>query len=252
MSLAISTLRLNLESVRTRIEIAAARAGRSPDSVTLVAVTKTVPPEVVQAAYELGVRTFGENRVQEARDKLAAIGSSPAFSEGLRERASSGPGHGDVRWHMVGHLQRNKAHLAITLFDVIESVDSLALAETINRLALNTGIVVPVLLQVNVSQEPTKHGFSVAELWAAIESILGLPALSVRGLMTIAPIAPDPERVRPVFRATRLLRDELQHRFPGASLPELSMGMTDDFEVAIEEGATMVRIGRAIFGPRDA
>ncbi len=248
--MADSDLRLNLESVLARIGAAAARVGRPPGSVKLVAVTKTVPPERVEAAYELGVRSFGENRVQEARDKLSALASDPSCGAGLRERASAGPGRGDVRWHMVGHLQRNKVHLAITLFDVIESVDTLTLAETLNRLALNAGIVVPVLLQVNVSQEPSKHGFSVAELWSAFESVLGLPALNVRGLMTIAPIAPNPERVRPVFRATRQLKDELERRFPGASLPELSMGMTDDFEVAIEEGATIVRIGRAIFGQR--
>lgn len=251
MSLLNDVLERNLRQVQSRIEAAAVRSGRSPASITLVAVTKTVGAEHVEAASRLGIRDFGENRVQEARDKLAAIAQGASHTD-LRERATAGPGHGNIRWHMVGHLQRNKARLAIELFDVIQSVDSLELAELLSRLALNSGKVVPVLLQVNVSREATKFGFSVSELWSVFESVVGLPALDVRGLMTIAPLAPNAEQVRPVFAATRELRDELQRRFPGASLPELSMGMTDDFEVAIEEGATIIRVGRAIFGERPA
>ncbi|MGQ9675013.1 MAG: YggS family pyridoxal phosphate-dependent enzyme [Chloroflexota bacterium] len=244
-----SALERNIRQVQSRIDAAARRSGRSPASITLVAVTKTVSPEQVDAASRLGIRDFGENRVQEARDKLAALAQGAPHSP-VRERALAGPGHGNIRWHMVGHLQSNKARLATELFDVIQSVDSLGLAELLSRLALNSGKVVPVLLQVNLSQEASKYGFSVPELWGVFENIVGLPALDVRGLMTIAPLAATPEQVRPVFAATRELRDELQRRFPGASLPELSMGMTNDFEVAIEEGATMVRIGRAIFGER--
>ncbi len=242
----------NMEAVRARIAAATTRSGRAPGAVTLVAVTKTFGPERVDAAYRLGVRDFGENKVQEARQKLADIAADQTLSAPLRERAARGPGHGDVRWHMVGHLQSNKAKLAVSLFDVVQSVDSLELAELLNRLALNSGAILPVLLEVNVSHEASKSGFDVAELWSVFESILGLPALNVRGLMTIAPLADDPEKARPVFRATRELRDELESRYPGACLPELSMGMTDDFEVAIEEGATIVRVGRAIFGQRQA
>lgn len=249
MSLLDDALERNIRQVQSRIDAAARRSGRSPASITLVAVTKTVGPEQVDAASRLGICDFGENRVQEARDKLAALAQGAPHSP-ARERTLAGRGHGNIRWHMVGHLQSNKARLATELFDMIQSVDSLGLAELLSRLALNSGKVVPLLLQVNVSQEASKYGFSVPELWSVFENIVGLPALDVRGLMTIAPLAATPEQVRPLFAATRELRDELQRRFPGASLPELSMGMTDDFEVAIEEGATMVRIGRAIFGER--
>lgn len=250
MNLADIDLRANLNNLLARIAASARRAGRSPDSVKLVAVTKTVDIDRIEEAYDLGIRDFGENRVQEARSKLDGIAADPSRGAGLRTRAEAGPGHGDVRWHMIGHLQRNKAAQAVSLFDTVESVDSLELAELLSRLALNSGRVLPVLLQVNVSQEPSKHGFSVAALWSAFESLVSLPAIDVRGLMTIAPMVANPERVRPVFRATRQLRDDLQGRFPGFPLPELSMGMTDDFEVAIEEGATIVRVGRVLFGQR--
>ncbi len=214
----------NLRRVRERIAAACERAGRSPDEVTLVAVTKGFPAAAVAEAYDAGLRDFGENRVQEAVPKieaLAASGRSP-------------------RWHLVGHLQTNKVKLAVGLFAILHSVDSVRLAQAISRHARKA---VPILLEVNVAQEASKFGFSPQELPSALDEIARLPKLEVRGLMTVAPLTDDPETVRPVFRRLRELRD-------AAALQELSMGMTDDFEVAIEEGATMVRVGRAIFGPR--
>jgi pyridoxal phosphate enzyme (YggS family) len=240
----------NIAAIQARIERACQKAGRSTDEVTLVAVSKTVGPEQVDLAYRCGLRDFGENRVQEGRDKLTAFAASSTFSAGLRERALEGPGKGDVRWHLIGTLQSNKAKPAVTLFDTLQSIDSLHLAEYINAAALNIGLTVPCLLQVNISQETSKHGFSVTEVWSDFEALIALPAIQVRGLMVIAPLADDQEKVRPVFRAARILRDELQQRFPTTALPVLSMGMTDDFAVAIEEGATVVRVGRAIFGER--
>lgn len=214
----------NLARLRERIVEACERAGRTPDEVTLVAVTKGFPAAVVAEAYDAGLRDFGENRVQEAAPKieaLAASGRSP-------------------RWHLVGHLQTNKVKPAVGLFAILHSVDSVRLAQAISRHARE---VVPILLEVNVAQEASKFGFSPQELPSALDEIARLPNLNVRGLMTVAPLTDDPETVRPVFRRLRELRD-------AAGLEELSMGMTDDFEVAIEEGATMVRVGRAIFGPR--
>jgi len=218
------SLRENLRELDDRIGRAAEKAGRSPDEVTTIAVTKTVGPELVREAFEAGIRHFGENRVQEAGSKirqLTALESTPT-------------------WHMIGHLQTNKVPTAIGLFDLIHGVDSVRLADAIS---LNAQHRMPVLLQVNVSGEPSKSGFPPAEVAAALERIATLPHLEVRGLMTIAPLTNDPEDVRPVFRQLRMLRDSL-------GLKHLSMGMTDDFEVAIEEGATMIRIGRAIFGER--
>jgi pyridoxal phosphate enzyme (YggS family) len=214
----------NLRRVRERVADACRRAGRSPDEITIVGVTKTFPPEAVAEAYRAGLTDIGENRVQEAAGKIplvAAMGVSP-------------------RWHLVGHLQTNKVKTALDLFVIIHSVDSLHLAEAISRRAAAT---VPVLLEVNVAGEGTKFGFAPQEVAEACRSIRALPNLDVRGLMTVAPFTADPEEVRPVFRRLRELRD-------GLGLPELSMGMTDDFDVAIEEGATILRIGRAIFGPR--
>jgi hypothetical protein len=236
------TIASNLAAVRQRLAAAARRAGRSPEEITLVAVTKTVLPTLL-LAYELGLRDFGENRVQEAEAKIA----------------SARPQAVDIRWHLVGHLQTNKAKAAVELFDFIHSVDSLHLAEALDRRAQAAGQRLPVLLEVNVSGEPSKSGFAVAgaepaapweALLPAVEQILALPHLDVQGLMTIAPLASDPEQARPYFRALRELRDELQQRFLQVAWRHLSMGMTDDFEVAIEEGATMVRLGRAIFGER--
>jgi pyridoxal phosphate enzyme (YggS family) len=223
----------NLARVRERIAAAARRAGRNPDEVTLVAVTKGVGLDRVLEAVACGVTHIGENRVQEAAAKF------PHLPPGV------------VR-HMVGHLQRNKAKMAVRLFDLIHSLDSLRLAEELNRRALEAGRVMDVLVQVNVSGEPTKYGVSPEEVEALVENMASLPGLRLRGLMTIAPIVEDPEQARPYFRRLRQLGDVIRSAATDLKLErlELSMGMTDDFEVAVEEGATIVRIGRAIFGPR--
>ncbi len=214
----------NIREVRSRITRACEKSHRSPDEVVLVAVTKGVSAEMIRCAYECGIRHFGENRVQDAAAKVVLLSDLKP----------------DITWHMVGHLQSNKAKRALELFDIIHSVDSFKLAEVLSRRAKGA---VPVLLQVNVSGEVSKSGFSVAEVAAAFDSISQLPNIKVDGLMTIAPFSAGPEDVRPVFRKLRELRDLL-------GLKHLSMGMSDDFEVAVEEGATMVRIGRAIFGER--
>lgn len=230
----------NLERVRERVADAARRAGRSPEKITLVAVTKTIEPAIVKQAVALGLRDFGENRVQEAEWKV------PLLPE--------------VNWHMIGHLQRNKVKKALLIFDMIHSVDSLRLAQEIDRRASRIGARVPVLLEVNLSGEATKYGFRMAPcvtqggereaFFSYVEEILGLPCPEVRGLMTMPPLVAHPEEARPYFQRLRGLREELRERFPQTCWEDLSMGMTDDFEVAIEEGATMVRIGRAIFGER--
>jgi hypothetical protein len=214
----------NLAVVRERIARACERAGRSPGDITLVGVSKGQPAEAIVEAVAAGLEDIGENRVQEAAPKIercTELGARP-------------------RWHLVGHLQTNKAKAAIGLFDILQSVDSTRLAEALGK---HAGAPLPVLLEVNVAQEATKFGFTPEALPEALEHVRSLPNLDVRGLMTIAPQAGDHEAVRPVFRRLRELRDQL-------GLAELSMGMTDDFEVAIEEGATMVRVGRAIFGER--
>ena len=214
----------NLERVRERIELACERAGRDASEVTLIGVTKTVGPETVVEAYEAGLRDFGENRVQEAVAKIDAV-------ELLGVQPS---------WHLIGHLQTNKVKAAAGRFGIIHSVDSLRLAEALSR-RYQTDVL--VLLEVNVAQDAAKYGFAPEEVAAALSEIAVLPHIDVLGLMTIAPITSDPEETRPTFRRLRELRDEL-------GLDELSMGMSGDFEVAIEEGATMVRVGTAIFGPR--
>ena len=214
----------NLRDVQGRIARACERSHRSPGEITLVVVTKEVEVSAIRAAFDCGIRDFGENRVQEAEDKIAQLSDLKP----------------DVTWHMVGHLQSNKARTAVELFDIIHSIDSVRLAEILSRRAEKT---FPVLLQVNVSGEATKGGFVMGEIVNAVNEIKRLPNLKVMGLMTIAPLAADPEEVRPVFRKLRELRDSL-------GLEHLSMGMTDDFEVAVEEGATMLRVGRAIFGER--
>jgi len=211
-------------SVLSRIEAACHRAGRSPSDVTLVAVCKGFPPEAVLEAAAAGVTHFAENRVQEAAAKRPHLSGLPA----------------GITWHMVGHLQTNKVKSALELFDIIHSVDSLRLADAVSRRAPRR---VPVFLEVNVAAEPTKHGFNLEELPAAYEAAARMPNLDIWGLMTVAPLARDPEDVRPIFR-------RLHQEARALGLRQLSMGMTDDFEVAIEEGATHVRIGRAIFGDR--
>jgi pyridoxal phosphate enzyme (YggS family) len=219
------TIAENLARVRGRIERAAARAGRAPSSVRLVGVSKTFPPQAIVQALRAGLSDVGENYIQEAATKVAEVAAT----------ATPRP-----RWHLVGHLQTNKVRTALELFDVIESVDSVRLAEALSRRAVKP---VEVLLEVNVAGEATKTGFSPEEVPAAAGRIAALPNLALRGLMTVAPEADDPEEVRPVFRRLREFGLAL-------GLPELSMGMSGDFEVAIAEGATIVRIGRAIFGAR--
>jgi pyridoxal phosphate enzyme (YggS family) len=236
----------NLQRVRERIAAAALRVGRDPADVTLVAVTKTFPVQVILDGYAAGLRQFGENRPEEGAEKVPQVSA-----------AVDGP---QPTWHMVGHVQSRKAGLAVAHFDVIHSVDRLKIARRLSRHAVEAGREVPVLLECNVSGETTKYGFPVdswredtaqrAGFFDACAEILQLPGLHVRGLMTMAPFSDDPETARPVFRALRGLRDALVARFPDAGWPELSMGMTDDFEVAVEEGATVVRIGRALFGVR--
>ena len=218
------TIEQNVRYVERSIAGACERAGRSPDDVTLIAVTKTIGIPAIEAAFNAGIRNFGENRVQEAQPKIEQLAS-------LRP---------SLIWHMVGHLQTNKAKTAMDIFDIIHSVDSLRLAETLSQRSQNK---LPVLIEVNVSGEATKSGFLLPEADEAVKRIGRLPNIEVEGLMTIAPWGSDAEEVRPIFRRLRQLGDAL-------GLRHLSMGMTDDFEVAIEEGATLVRIGRAIFGER--
>ena len=213
-----------LQSVRERIARSCERVGRDPASVTLVAVSKGHPAATIAAAAEAGVRHFGENRIQEALPKI-------------EEATGAGV---EATWHLVGHLQSNKAKAAASAFDVIHSVDS---ARLLTRLDTAAPAPRDVLLQVNVAAEPQKQGIAPDEVEALVQAARAAGSLRLRGLMTIAPIAADPEEVRSVFRALKLLAE--RH-----GLPALSMGMTDDFEVAIEEGATLVRVGRAIFGER--
>jgi pyridoxal phosphate enzyme (YggS family) len=236
----------NLAQVQDRIGEAALRAGRDPADVTLVAVTKTFPPQVVLDGYSVGLRHFGENRPEEGAEKIPHVAA-----------AISGP---RPTWHMIGHVQSRKADLAVAHFDVVHSVDRLKIARRLSRYAVEAGRELPVLLECSVSGEVSKYGFVVDRwqeddaqrdaLFDACEQILALPALRPRGLMTMAPWVDDPAVLRPVFAGLRALRDALQERFPDAAWHELSMGMTDDFEIAVAEGATMVRIGRAIFGAR--
>jgi len=225
-------LAANLEHLRRRIAAACARAGRDPASVTLLAVSKGQPPEVVRAAADLGLTLFGENKVQEAKAKIPLC-----------------PGR--LRWHLVGHLQSNKARDAVHWFEMIQSLDSLALAAELQKQAEKAAKTVPVLLEVNVAGEATKFGYRPEQLLAELRELNAFPRLEIQGLMTLAPWTPDPEKVRPVFRRLRELKAECEQRL-GAPLAHLSMGMSGDFEVAIEEGATLVRIGTALFGPRPA
>ena len=245
----------NVAQVMDRIVAAAQRSGRDPADVTLVAVSKTYPPEAIVEAHRAGLSTFGENRVQEARSKI------PAVAAILGEKA--------VSWHLVGHLQRNKAKLATRMFDLIHSVDSVRLAQELEKrqAALKAEGEEPwpqvgafsrkeeqrirVLIEINVSGEASKYGLPAsnrAQIDSLVETILTLPHLELQGLMTMAPIVTHSEEARPFFQRLRRLRDDLAHQFPAANWQHLSMGMTDDFEVAVEEGATLVRIGRAVFG----
>jgi pyridoxal phosphate enzyme (YggS family) len=220
----------NLDRVREQIAQAAAKAGRAGDDIELVAITKTHPAEKVREAVEVGQQLFGENRVQEARAKIPELPST-------------------LRWHFVGHLQKNKIRHALPLFEMIHSVDSLALAQEMNRIAEEEGLHPRVLLEVNVAGEGSKFGFKPETARGEMESLLALPRLSIEGLMCIPPLAEEAEGSRKHFVQLRELRDALEKEF-NLKLPQLSMGMTSDFAVAIEEGATLVRVGTAIFGER--
>ena len=224
-----SSVAERIERVRAEIADAAARSGRSPAAVTLVGVCKTVDRPAVDEAYAAGLRHVGENRVQDALAKF-------------------GDGHpADLALHLIGHLQTNKARAAVGLFDMVHSVDSVRLLDELSRRAAQRDATLPILLEINVSGETSKHGARPDEAEALVAHALGLPNLQPRGLMTIAPLASDAEATRPFFRGLRELRDRLLDRHPGWSLPDLSMGMTNDYPVAVEEGATLVRVGRAIF-----
>lgn len=224
-----------IAAIQERIAAAARRGGRNADAVMLVAVSKTHSADEVAVAYAVGLRVFGENRVEEAAPKAEAVARlvTPAVPPA---------------WHMIGHLQSRKAEDVLPWASMIHSVDSVKLAQRLSRFA--TAEKLPILLEINVSGEASKYGFHPDELPAAVETIAALPGLALQGLMTMAPIATDPEDVRPIFAALRRLREELARRYPNLDWRHLSMGMTDDFEVAIEEGATIVRVGRAIFGER--
>ena len=228
----MSSILENLQGVREQIAQAAAKAGRDAKDIDLVAISKTHPAEKVREAVEAGQNLFGESRVQEARAKIPELSSS-------------------ICWHFVGHLQKNKVRQALPLFEMIHAVDSLALAQDINRIAEEEGLYPRVLLEVNVAGEGSKFGFEADALRQQMEALLALPRLSIEGLMCIPPLAVESEDSRKFFVEVRELRDSLEKQF-NMSLPQLSMGMTQDFLIGIEEGATLVRVGTAIFGERRA
>ena len=223
----------NVARVQARIAQAAQRVGRDPASVQLVAASKSVEAARIRAAVAAGITILGENYLQEARQKIGQLG------------------HDTVEWHFIGTLQRNKVRYIFDLFAMMHSLDSLPLAEDINRRAARLGRRMPVLLEVNVAGEVSKGGFTPQELLTDVHKLAAMPHLHIRGLMTVPPPTPTPEEARPFYRLLRQLRDRLQEQgLEGMQCTELSMGMTADFEVAIEEGATFVRVGTAIFGPR--
>jgi len=220
----------NVAAVQERVERAASRAGRKAAEVTIVGVSKSFPAECIREAFEAGIRHFGENRVQEWESKAPVV-------EGLA-----------ATWHLVGHLQRNKAERAIRLFHTIDSLDTLPLAEKLD-LSAGEGRRLPVLIEVRLDPGVTKTGCAPAELSRLVEGVLLMPHLELRGLMTVPELTADPQHARPVFRRLREMRDAVSRQFH-CELPELSMGMSRDFEIAIEEGATQVRVGTALFGAR--
>jgi pyridoxal phosphate enzyme (YggS family) len=223
----VGSFATNLAQIQSTIDRHAEKAGRDPADVRIVAVTKTFPVERIREAIAAGHRAFGENRVQEALPKLAELSAE------------------DCEWHLIGHLQTNKARM-VEGFSMIQSIDSIRVVEA---LAARLRRPLDVLIEVNVGEEPQKTGASPWEIEPIVSALRSTPALRLKGLMTIAPMTDDPEAARPFFRSLRLLRDESSQRF-GVELPELSMGMTDDYPVALEEGATLLRLGRALFGPR--
>ncbi|MEF2805108.1 MAG: YggS family pyridoxal phosphate-dependent enzyme [Massilistercora timonensis] len=223
----------NLIQVEQNIEEACRRAGRDRSEVTLIAVSKTKPVETLQEAYDLGVRVFGENKVQEMADKYEVLPK-------------------DIRWHLIGHLQRNKVKYIIDKAVLIHSVDSLRLAQTIEKEAKKHNLTAHILIEVNVAREESKFGIFPEDLEALVDEIAKLPHIQVDGLMTIAPFVPDPEENRPVFRELRKLSVDISaKKVDNVNMSVLSMGMTNDYQVAIEEGATMVRVGTGIFGARN-
>lgn len=248
----MSNIAANVDTVYQRINAAAKRAGRDADDITLVAVTKTHPLETVIEAYQAGLRHFGENRVKEGREKVADM---------ARWLESAPPGQEQPIWHLIGHLQSRQVGAALGQFSLIHSVDSLKLAQRIDRLAERDNYPpVEILLECNVSGEATKYGFAV-DNWSSddkqlttfletIAQIVTLDKIIIRGLMTMAPFYDDPEETRPVFQSLAALKATLQTKMPHIDWKHLSMGMTDDFEIAIEEGATIIRVGRALFGER--
>ncbi|MBI5167146.1 MAG: YggS family pyridoxal phosphate-dependent enzyme [candidate division NC10 bacterium] len=228
----MAEIKKRLGEVKQRMAAAARRAGRGPDEIQLVAISKGIPLPQIREGLEAGIPILGENRVQEAREKIAVLGRP-------------------VSWHMVGHLQTNKAKLAVELFDLIHSLDSLRLARELDRHGQAAGKVVRAFVQVKLVPEETKSGVEEADFFSLVEATSELSNLKVEGLMVLPPFFRDPEESRPFFRRLRELRDHLRERaIPNVGMQHLSMGMSHDFEVAIEEGATLVRIGTAIFGPR--
>jgi pyridoxal phosphate enzyme (YggS family) len=220
----------NLAGIQQRIRAACARAGRAEDSVLLLAVSKSHPPETLQTAAACGQIFFGENKVQEAKAKIPLC-------------------PGKLRWHFIGHLQSNKVRDAVELFEMIQGVDSLAIAGEISKRAVQAGKTMPILLEVNVAGEGSKFGYAPEKLLAELNTLNALPNLEIHGLMAIPPYAPVAEKSRPYFQKLRALKEECEKNL-GVPLPHLSMGMSGDFEIAIEEGATIVRVGTALFGPR--
>ena len=225
-------LKENLENVEQKIQAACERSGRDRSEVTLIAVSKTKPAEMVQEAYDLGIRLFGENKVQEMCDKMEII-QEP------------------LNWHMIGHLQRNKVKYIVDKAKLIHSVDSLRLAQQISQEAIKKEVEVDILIEVNVAEEASKFGLSTEEVIQMIEAIAKLPAVHIKGLMTVAPFTDNPEDNRPYFRNLKQLAVDIDGKnIDNVTMSVLSMGMTGDYEVAIEEGATMVRVGTGIFGAR--
>jgi len=226
----VETIKNNLEIINEKIKKAALKANKNPQEIKLVAVTKTATIEQIKEAISAGVKIIGENKVQEAKEKYQILSAN-------------------IEWHLVGHLQTNKVKYAIEIFDFIHSVDSIKLAKEIDRRSLQFGMITNVLVEVNVSGEETKYGIKSEEIEPFLKEISEFSRIKVRGLMTIAPIAEDKEEVRPYFRKLRELSKEIKSKnIKNVKMDYLSMGMTDDFEVAIEEGANMVRIGRGVFG----
>ncbi len=222
----------NIDEIKKRIALSAARAGRDPGEIKLMAVTKTVAAGRVKEAIDAGITLFGENYVQEAKDKIASLGKN-------------------VQWHMIGHLQTNKSKYVVHLFNCVQSVDRMDLAQELDKRAGLAGYKIDALIEVNVSGEQTKSGIAAPDAINLVKRVSALENISVRGLMTMPPFSDNPEDSRPYFRALKEISRQISEaRIPCVMMDELSMGMTDDFEVAIEEGATIVRIGRAIFGER--